>query len=232
MKRASYLLTTFILIFFTVVILNLNVTTKQCINYDCLANKIPLYLKILGFFERHYEYKHLVNHIVKDARSDEERVMKILEWTFSNIRRAPHGFPVIDDHVWYIIVRGYGTSDQFQDVFTTFCNYSKINALYRTFKINNSPETLSFVKLKNNWHVFDAYHGIYFKNSKGKIADINDLMSGDWIVFRLSNNIEIPAYYGECFKSLNSINYENYKLSRPSIQSPVNRIRFWNKYKK
>ena len=56
--------------------------------------------------------------------------MEIFIWTCENIRKQPDGLPVIDDHVWHIIIRGYGEPDQSSDVFTTLCNYAGIRAFY------------------------------------------------------------------------------------------------------
>ncbi len=109
-------------------LININVTTEQCINYRCHSIRIPLYLKVLDFFDRHYHYKQLVREIIKNEKTDEGRVIKIFTWTYGNIRKVPSGFPVIDDHVWHIIIRGYGANDQFQDVFSTLCNYAGLEA--------------------------------------------------------------------------------------------------------
>ena len=45
-----------------------------------------------------------------------KKTLKIFIWTHKNIRKAPEGLPVIDDHVWHTIIRGYGINDQSSDV--------------------------------------------------------------------------------------------------------------------
>jgi len=211
--------------------LNLNVTTKQCIDYRCHAIQLPLYLKTLDFFDRHFNYKQLVKKIIQDAKNDEERALKIFSWTYNNIKRNPEGLPIMDDHVWYTIVRGYGVDDQFQDVFTTLCHYAGLDAFFDLLPSEKDKEIkpLSFVKLGDDWFIFDAYNGVYFKNARGKMASVKDLSSGDWQIVSLSRN-ELPNYR-DYFQNLNSINYRNYRSSRAALQSPLNRLIFWKESK-
>lgn len=228
-KSILKILSVIVLILCIGLLLNSSVTTKQCINYQCHTTRITLFLKLLDFFDRHYNYKQLAKDIVKDAKSDEERVIRLLAWIQSNIVKVPEGFPIIDDHVWHIIIRGYGTDDQSQDVFTTLCNYAKMDAFFCEIKSesNREKKPLSFVKIEKGWSVFDAYRGVYFKNLKGKIADVKDLVAGNWQAFSVSNNIDIPDYYRDYFKNLETINYENWRFSRPAIQSPLRRFISW-----
>src|SRR3989338_7277520 len=88
-----------------IVLLNIEVTSLQGINGQIHAIRMPLYLKMLDFFDRHYNYMLLTKRITGDARTDEEKTLKLLGWTHANIRKIPDGFPVVDDHVWHIIVR-------------------------------------------------------------------------------------------------------------------------------
>ena len=82
----------------------------------------------------------------------------------NNIRYVPE-MPVIDDHPFHIIIRGYGVNDQFEDIFTLLCNYAGIDAYYektdfifRDLKI----DFCSFVKIGNHWTVCNLFHGISF----------------------------------------------------------------------
>ncbi|MDD4979781.1 MAG: transglutaminase-like domain-containing protein [Candidatus Omnitrophica bacterium] len=223
MKSKLNKLLFFILILISIfVFLNISVTTRQGINYELHTIKIPLYLKVLDFFDRYYNYKELTKRIVKDAGSEEEKIMRIFEWTHNNIRKAPQELPLVDDHAWYIIVRGYGAKDQSQDVFTTLCNIAGIDAFFST--VSNEDKTdeipLSFVKMQKKLYVMDAYHGVYFKNSKGRLADIES--RNDWVKVSLDNepNIDYTPYLD------NLCTIKDFYLSRPSIQSPLNRLLF------
>jgi hypothetical protein len=172
-----------IIILLTVFILNLNSTYTQGINYEYRTINIPLYLKIIDFYSRHYHYKILTKEIIAGAESDKDKVFRLFNWTDANIRPVPEGFPIVDNHVWDIIVRGYGTDDQLSDVFTTLCNYAKIEAFFTWVKPNMQKRKIpfSFVMIDRRWYVFDPYRGIYFTDNKGNLADIQTMKSGSYI---------------------------------------------------
>jgi hypothetical protein len=188
---------------------------------------MPLYLKILDFFDRHYNYKLLVKAIIQDTRDEREKAFKILQWTNENIRPVPEGMPIIDDHVWHIIVRGYGTHEQSQDVFTTLCNYAGMDAFfYRLYtKDKSSRIPLSFVKIDKKWFIFDAYYGIYFKKGEATLASIEDISRGDWIAENIAGSNRSKVRYADYLQDLGTVEYERYKrLARANIQSPLNRL--------
>ncbi len=226
MKRYFHILLLLIFIVGSFCILNIEVNTRQCVNYDCHSIKLPLYLKLLGFFDRHYNYKNLVNEIVRGASSEEERSMRIFEWTYKNIKRVPRGLPVIDDHIWWTIIRGYGTMDQFSDIFTTLCNHAGIKAFFTdvSTKDGNSRYTFSFVRIKGGWVLFDPYNGVYFKDKNAKFSDIDSLSSGNWKSVSLDKEPRIVTDYSLYFENLSYINFS--LLTRASIQSPFNRLLF------
>jgi hypothetical protein len=205
-------------------ILNIGVSTRRCVNYKCASLKIPLYLKVLDFFDRHYNYKQLVKNIISVKDGNEERAIKIFAWVCGNIRKSPQGLPVIDDHVWYIIVRGYGASDQFHDVFTTLCNYAGVDAFFAFIpaKGRAAKIPLSFVRINKRWAVFDPYSGVYFKNSSGEIASVEQIMAGDWAVFNFAaankQNSDYAAYLGD----LGPVG--NIGLNRANTQLPLKRL--------
>lgn len=216
---------TIFLVTAAVCVLNIDVTTRQGINYQWHTIKLPLYLKLLNFFDRHYNYKYLVKLIIADAKIDNEKVMKIFMWTYNNIKETPKGLPVIDDHVWHIIIRGYGVDDQFSDVFTTLCNYAGIDAFYSWVfsKDNTRGIPLSFVRIKESWFVYDPYRGVYFKNKHGKILSIKELKS---VVAWPIEGYDGPAdiNYGLYFDNLPTI--DKIGLKRANTQSPWRRFMF------
>lgn len=209
-----------------VIFLNFQVSYKQGINFQVRSVSIPLYLKVMDFFDRHYNYKNLTGKIISPSDSEEQRVMKLLAWTHDNIRDVPEGFPVVDDHVWHIIIRGYGTVDQSNDVFTTLCNYAGVDAffdfIYSADK--NKMVVLSFVKLNNSWRVFDSYNGVYFKNRKGGIASLEDIKEGDWMVSSAARIIRQNSDYAKYLENLSPIGDIGFK--RANIQSPLRRLIF------
>ncbi len=226
MKKAIIRLITVVLIISGIItLLNINVTTQVGINYKWQSVRIPLYLKALDFVDRHYNYKQLVRNITKGSRNEEDRVMAIFNWTYANIRKTPEDLPVIDDHIWNTIIRGYGASDQFSDVFTTLCNYAGNDALFSWVKAMDGAgkNTFSFVRINGYWHVFDPYNGAYFKDDKGKMISIEKLKAG--INWKLGWLKEKPATdYSSFIPSLPDI--KEIWLSRPNIQSPFKRLIF------
>lgn len=224
-KNITKLVMSIMLVVMAVLLLNMQVTTRQGVNFKVSVIKIPLYLKVLDFFDRHYNYKNLVAKIIKKSDSPGDRVMKLFNWTSNNIKRAPSGYPIVDDHVWHIIVRGYGTDDQYQDVFTTLCNYAGVDAFFEFIytKDNTKVISLSFVKLGKAWRVFDAYNGVFLQDKSGKLADLEQIKKKDWLLGGIAKDIEIE-YYVPFLDNLPS--FERIGLKRANIQSPLNRFLF------
>ncbi|MEK6715229.1 MAG: transglutaminase domain-containing protein [Candidatus Omnitrophota bacterium] len=229
-KYLSIILCLIILTAAAFFVLNINVTTRQGINYQWHTVKIPLYLKLLDFFDRHYNYKELVKRITLNAKDDRVKAMRIFEWTCNNLKRAPQTLPVVDDHVWHIIVRGYGARDQFSDVFSTLCNYAGLDAFYTWVytQERTSRIPLSFVELSGKWFIFDPYNGAYFTNAQGLPVDIDAIKLGNsWRVKHLRTEInptDLDVDYSRYFG--NFPDTKKAALRKANIQSPVNRLFF------
>lgn len=227
MKKKLYILLASITVFISLaVVLNIKVPTRKGVNYSWHTARIPLYLKLLDFYDRHYNYKQLAADIIKDARDDNERLMRLFEWTYQNIRKVPEGMPVLDDHVWHIIVRGYGASDQSCDVFSTLCNYAGLDAFYTTIYTTDRTDkiTLSFVKVAGAWYIFDPYRGVYFKDDSGKLIDAESIRSNNiWLTGYIEKKPELD--YGIYFNNIPPP-IERMELRRSNIQSPLRRIMY------
>src|SRR5579862_2383634 len=98
---------------------NVKVTTRQGVNYDVTSRRIPLYLKTLELIDRSVQYQQIADGIARGASTDSDRALRVFDWTRTQIRATPDGWPVVDDHVLNVIIRGYGVSDQQADVFAT-----------------------------------------------------------------------------------------------------------------
>lgn len=143
-----------------IVIFSIPVETRQGVNFVVTVRKIPLYVKLCGFLYRGYQYKELSRQITTGIESDVDKVMAIYNWTVKNIKRPPKGFTIVDDHIWNIIVRGYGTPDQVADVFTTLASYAGYEAYWEKLQSDKASESLilSFVKINSTWYIFDVYN--------------------------------------------------------------------------
>ncbi len=179
----------------------------------------------MEFISRDYHYRELARQISSSEQSKLAKGIKILNWTHENIREVPEGFPVIDDHILNIIIRGYGTMDQSADVFTTLCSYSGIPAFWSwiTPKEGGPRYVLSFVKVDGKWLVFDSYLGQYFLNKDGSIASIEDLIKDDSIIKSAKYKPVIFGIpYERYFNNLGSIDKEGF--SRAKKQMPLSRL--------
>ncbi len=159
--------------------LRIPATTRQGINYTVHRQQLPLYMKMISFFDRHWQYRLLADRIGRDAVTDEARVRALLAWTRSHIRPTPQGFPVIDDHVLHIIIRGYGQPDQAADVFTTLATYAGIPAFWQ---VCEDPATgqrivLSFARVGGAWVAADVAHGVLFEGADGRLLTMQELMA-------------------------------------------------------
>jgi hypothetical protein len=158
-------------------IANLPVQTRQGVNFVTSTSSLPLYLKTLAFIQRDVNYGRLASRIVEDRASAEARTLALFEWTSQHIRDTPDGFPIIDDHIWHIIVRGYGEDDQKADVFTTLATYAGVPSFF----VPSEPP-VSFAWIDRKWAVFDVANGIVFRNERGELASAEELARNPRIV--------------------------------------------------
>jgi len=208
-------------------VLLLPATSKQGINGKIRTIHMPLYVKLMEFFSRDYNYKMIVREVTSGADTQEEKVMKLFSWTCSSLRKVPDGFPVVDDHVLNIIIRGYGTDDQFADVFATLCNYVGVNAFYswvRAGEVGLPKISLVFVNISGKWHVFDPYNHAYFINKSGALCELHDFSGTDARIVRISSQDEPGPEYSAYFKNIPLALNDGF--SRSTIQSPVRRLEF------
>lgn len=225
MKKKIYLFIFSVILFAAAFfVLNIEVTTRQGIDYKVSTIKIPLYLKLLDFVDRHYNYRQLLTRIVRPNDNEQEKVVKIFSWVYANIRQQPDGLPVIDDHVWHIIVRGYGVADQFSDVFATLCNYAGSNAhyLYISSKDGLSKIIFVFVNIMGKWYIFDPYNGVYFTDKAGTLADVYSIKAGDYRIKYINAPGEDNLKYENYIRNLPD--RHEFTLKRENIQSPLKRI--------
>lgn len=238
-----------IIVIFAVVLLGLsyglitkNSVTKQAINYEVTDYPIPLYLKTLQFFTRHYSYSWLLERIIAENDSEIEKVCKIVVWANEHIQPQPEELPVIDDHVWDIIVRGYGKKDQLADVVATLCNYEGIPSvmfdLYEDRSREGSPYvTLVAFRIGSNWHFCDPERAVLFykKSDNGalELAAHTDLASKNVFPVFADNRVEkngIDKISSEYSSYLNDFKVDAdydamHRFHRSSIQTPLGRLK-------
>jgi hypothetical protein len=205
---------------------NLRVPTKQGVNYKVSTLSIPLYLKAFDFIDRNLHYKYLAHEVTLSAHNKKEKVLQIFAWTRQNIKTdIPSNYPIVDDHVWHIIVRGYGVADQINDVFTTLCVYAGIPAFWSYISPKGALARfpISYVEVNNRCLVFDLYYGNYFKNKDGEIASVDDIINDRSLINQANNKPIISGIdYVRYFENLKPV--DEMGFLRAQTQMPILRI--------
>lgn len=227
-KRFILIAASLALILAIVMAMNVEVSTRQGFNGHVRLIRMPLYVKAMGFLARNYEYQRMVKEITRGCHTEEEKVLAIFNWTHENIKPVPPGMPVVDDHILNIIIRGYGSVDQSQDVFTTLCCYAGIPAMWEQAYAKGRTVwyPVSLVRIGGKWRVFDSYYNKYFRNKNGEIASIEDIVTDRSIIAksgiagRLCNGIPCEEFY----YNLKPVKYT--EMTRPEQQMPLKRLVF------
>jgi hypothetical protein len=206
-------------------LLNMEVVTKVGEGQRNLEYKIPVYLKVLNFYDRHYNYAWLVRRLTGELENDEEKIIKLLAWIVSNIKKQPESLPVIDDHVWSVIVRRYGNMGNLNDVFSTLCNYAGVDAFFEVIETDKVYAVVTLARINHRWTVIDPSNGAYFRNNKGELATIEEMKRGDFNVIRVANRNNWNIDYGLMSEGLSkNISFGRLGIGRANIQSPTNRF--------
>lgn len=212
-----------IIIAFTLIIciLNISVTTKQGIDYQVREIRLPLYLKILDFVDRHYNYKNLVANILGGTKDENDKTVRIFNWVTSHVQKNPQELPVIDDHPLNVLIRGYGVSDQFEDIFTILCTYAGMEAFFKMFKnSSNGVYYMSFVKVNGKWRPLSAFGGVY-STKDGAIASVNDILLDHKLLTPFVSRL--PNFETDTFlKEIDSMDFKEWSV-RTNGQSPAGR---------
>ena len=179
LKRRRWLIGTAVVAsaFGLVGIASVEVTTKQGLNYEVSTHRLPLYLKMLQFVDRSEQYEQIAEEVASGSGSDAERVLKVFDWTRRHIKWTPDGWPIVDDHVLNIIIRGHGVNDQQADVFATLTTYAGVPAFWSRVPLDRGLPgvLLAFARVDDRWRVFDVAQGIVFRTPGGELATLDDI---------------------------------------------------------
>lgn len=221
-KNKGFIIVISLLVMIGLVIFNLKLTTKQGIDTVLTVKEVPFYLKGLSFLSRHYETRYLAHAITDAENSDEKKIEALFKWTVKNIRHQPKDLPVIDDHHWHIIIRGYGGADQINDVFSLLCAYNGFKSYYQLLKDRQGRRhPFAFVRVRGRWVVFDVCHQTYFLNKESQWASLSELRRAEFSVTRHSEARIAKSEYAYFFQS---VEFEESLLKRNLMQMPISRI--------
>jgi transglutaminase-like putative cysteine protease len=223
-------------LFLTSVILTLSVgaclllsrpsTTHQGVNYQVSEHTLPLYLKLLSYFHHHYEYRNLAQNLVGQVRKREEKIQILFDWTREHIRPVPKELPIVDDHIWDIIVRGYGTQDQAADVFAALCAYAGIPAHFEFQCVLNTKVCLAVAFVEGadgEFGIYDPRTDVIIRNNAGEVASLKEIRTDLTLVERAAPNRVVSGYpYARFFEHIPEVSTKDF--SRTTRQMPGKRL--------
>ena len=160
------------------------VVSRQGVDFSVTAHRLPLYLKAFEFIDRNAQYRQLANEITRGAGSAQERALAVFSWTVRRIQPTPEGWPIVDDHILNIIIRGHGVSDQRADVFATLTTYAGVPAFWQRVKAPGTEDgvILTFVNLDGRWVVMDVANGFIFRNRRGELATPEEIAANQVVL--------------------------------------------------
>jgi len=220
MKMKRWLKTIFFIVL-AVIAWNYPLKYRIGVNGVLFDKKIPAYAKLSGFLYRDWAYKDIVRDIIKDKKEDDVRkILDILRWVNENVNNpVPTNIKVMDDHPLNIIIRQYGTQDQVEDIFTILCSYAGMDAgMSKCYSHDRTRRIiLSFVRVKDEWLIFEAKSSKHFLNKKGGIGSVGDYLKGEMVL-----SGEDKAIYAEFLDDLKNINFSDF--TRAEEQMPLKRF--------
>ena len=177
--------------------------TSQGINYRVQGIRVPLAVKWLELLDRDYWFARLAHEVTAGRPSAEAKALALFEWTTTHIRTdRPADWPIVDDHIWHTVIRGYGTYDQCADVLATLCSYAGLPAAAVRVTAPSKPEvwlTLVMVSWDAAWHPFDPYHRVVVWNGAHHVASLDDIARSPGLLDAASR---VPPFHGVAYRDL------------------------------
>jgi hypothetical protein len=200
--------------------------TRVGINHVVHERRIPLVLKVGQFLLRDARYARQTRRIVSGIHGEEARAMAIYRWTRTHVSAQPKDADVIDDHVWNIIARGYGASDQQADVFTTLLTYAGVPAYWSLVGPGSGSGRvpISYVLIGGRWRVFDVAHDIAFRAPAGHLATVEELAATPELIRDATAALEDADAYVARFDGFTPPAPR--PTLRPRLHTPIGRLMF------
>ena len=145
------------------------------VNFVVTEQQLPVWVKAMEFIDRDINLARTADAVLAGVAGEEEKVRAALAWTNANVKPQPADFTVVDDHIWNILVRGYGTSDQQADVFTTLLAYSGVPAFWTMVGREPDEMPISYAKVGERWCVVDVRRAIIFRTASGALVSTSDV---------------------------------------------------------
>jgi len=179
------------------------VETRFGVNYEWSSRQIRLYEKVTDFISRDLQTRRLVSDIVASAAPEQVQILAIFDWVGAHVRPTPNGFPVVDDHVLHIIIRGYGAPDQRTEAFALLASYAGMLSTATVLQSETGSATVvvSLVQIDNRVYVFDVINQVVFQDAGGALADVERLMAEPALIRDASGDLEVAGIPYERFFS-------------------------------
>lgn len=156
-----------------------NMPTTSSVMIDFVPRTVaqPLYAKVIAFLDRDIQMRQLSAAVVGDAGDPEQKADRILVWTAANVHPTPRGMPVVDDHPYSIVIRGYGEPDQAADVFANLAGYAGLPGGLVFSRAPDGSVLYAFAVLEINGadRVFDVRESRALRDRTGALASLDSL---------------------------------------------------------
>lgn len=142
-----------------------------------IVHRMPLWEKATKFYLRHREFQRWAEEAAGGEPDPQRRVLRLMEWTRSQVKPIPSGLPLVDDHISHVVLRHYGNDGQLAEVFTALATYTGHEG--RWWEGVPPPGAsaraiLCFIESGDKWWVLDVWNGGWFETPSGQIATIED----------------------------------------------------------
>ena len=201
----------FIIILFVIAIFLIQKGSRYVgTNYIVEEQKISNFKKIIEFYQRHQNYKDLVDDINIYSKTKNQKVLNISAWVYKNIKPISNKDTVIDNHPWTIVERKMGKDDQFSDILSVLLIYSDFDSFFFN-KIKDIWHPFTFFNIENNkWSVIDPYYGIYFLDKVNNFANLDMIKDNNFTMYHLFDGKINEENYRNIFFDKNFENFENF----------------------
>ncbi|HEX6162958.1 MAG TPA: hypothetical protein VFZ31_06325 [Vicinamibacterales bacterium] len=164
------------------------------VDYVVSEQRLPLWLKVMEFVDRDINFANAAEAVLGGIEGDEAKAEAALAWTRANIKPAPPGLPIVDDHIWNILIRGYGQSDQQADVFTTLLAYQDVPAYWMLIGAKPREIPISYVWIRDRWRVYDVTRGLAFRNAAGELATPEEIAADHDLIRAAARGFDADGY--------------------------------------
>ena len=171
------------------------VTTRFGVDYRWSSRRITLFEKAVHFLSRDLQTRRLVAELTRGARGADEKLLRLFDWTVVHVRATPPGLPVVDDHPWHIIVRGYGAPDQRAEALALLASYAGFRAAAAALYAPGTDHRIlvTVVRDGSRTFVFDVNNDIAFRKGRNALADVREVAANPDLIPTAARSLTIDG---------------------------------------